>query len=414
MNRHDDNPYAGQQDFGRADDERSQHRGGDYGSERGYGYQPYQQHAGSGYSQQGYAPQGGYGQQGYGQQGYGQQGGYGRQLSWQGGAEGPMNEPGYPRQSGFGQGYGSQSPYAQNYGSRGYSQGGYGSYAGSGGGYGGQSSGNYGSGGSSGYGQGSQPAYGSRDYGRGASPSGQGSSSSYGQGSWGGYGSQAGGQGDYGSYGSRSPAESDFGNQGYGSSGGSQRGYTGAQHSGNIGTPGHEYGSGYGAGFRQSYGSTGESTYGDYARGGGFGDSWRSGSPARRGRTPKGYSRTDDRIREDICDRLTQQDLVDPSDVEVEVSSGQVTLSGTIADRRAKYHIEELAENTSGVKEVTNNLRVKRDQESNNWSGGGSSGESGSAGTSAQASRGSQQSSQASQKPGNKSSGTSYSSSATS
>ncbi|MBL0899359.1 MAG: BON domain-containing protein [Reyranella sp.] len=77
-----------------------------------------------------------------------------------------------------------------------------------------------------------------------------------------------------------------------------------------------------------------------------------------RGHGPKGYLRSDDRIREDVCDRLTDDPHIDASEVEVAVKNGEVTLGGTIESRAARRHAEELTEDLSGVKHVQNNLRV--------------------------------------------------------
>ena len=76
------------------------------------------------------------------------------------------------------------------------------------------------------------------------------------------------------------------------------------------------------------------------------------------GRGPKGYRRSDERIREDICDRLTDDWRVDASEVEVVVSSGQVTLSGSVPSREEKRKAEDLVESIPGVHDVHNNLRV--------------------------------------------------------
>jgi osmotically-inducible protein OsmY len=77
-----------------------------------------------------------------------------------------------------------------------------------------------------------------------------------------------------------------------------------------------------------------------------------------RGRGPKGYRRSDERIRDDVNDRLTDDAWLDASHVEVAVENGDVTLSGTVADRPAKRRAELLAEAVSGVGNVQNNLRV--------------------------------------------------------
>jgi len=73
---------------------------------------------------------------------------------------------------------------------------------------------------------------------------------------------------------------------------------------------------------------------------------------------PKGYSRTDDRIREDVCERLSQDDEVDASEIEVKVSAGEVTLEGSVNTRSMKHQAEDIAESVSGVRDVSNNLKV--------------------------------------------------------
>lgn len=73
---------------------------------------------------------------------------------------------------------------------------------------------------------------------------------------------------------------------------------------------------------------------------------------------PRGYTRTDDRIRDEICERLTFASGVDVSEVTVDVANGKVTLGGTVHRRSQKFDIEDLADNTFGVTEVENNIRV--------------------------------------------------------
>lgn len=82
-----------------------------------------------------------------------------------------------------------------------------------------------------------------------------------------------------------------------------------------------------------------------------------------RGRGPKNYRRSDARILEDVNDRLTDDAWLDAQDIDVEVKDCEVTLSGTVGDRRAKRHAENLVERVSGVTHVQNNLRV-RDRDS--------------------------------------------------
>jgi osmotically-inducible protein OsmY/flavin-binding protein dodecin len=92
-----------------------------------------------------------------------------------------------------------------------------------------------------------------------------------------------------------------------------------------------------------------------------LGEYGRSHYQRRTGQGPRGYRRSDERIREDVCDRLGQDWDVDASEVEVTVSNGEVTLAGTISDRAQKFRVEHLADAISGVTEVHNQLRVKRE-----------------------------------------------------
>ena len=77
-----------------------------------------------------------------------------------------------------------------------------------------------------------------------------------------------------------------------------------------------------------------------------------------RGRGPKGYERSDARLREIICERLTDDPRIDASDVSVEVTQKVVRLTGSVDDRRTKYAIEDLIERC-GVKDIDNQLRVQ-------------------------------------------------------
>lgn len=79
-----------------------------------------------------------------------------------------------------------------------------------------------------------------------------------------------------------------------------------------------------------------------------------------RGRGPKGYTRSDERIREDVNDRLSDDAYLDASEIEVSVSDGEVTLIGTVENRIDKRRAEDLADDISGVKNVQNQLRVKQ------------------------------------------------------
>ncbi|HST51205.1 MAG TPA: BON domain-containing protein [Pyrinomonadaceae bacterium] len=81
-----------------------------------------------------------------------------------------------------------------------------------------------------------------------------------------------------------------------------------------------------------------------------------------RGRGPKNYRRSDERIQDEINDRLTENEWLDASDVDVSVNSGVVILSGAVDSRYARRLAEEIADSVSGVVNVQNNLRVENDQ----------------------------------------------------
>ncbi len=79
-----------------------------------------------------------------------------------------------------------------------------------------------------------------------------------------------------------------------------------------------------------------------------------------RGKGPKGYTRSDDKIKEEINEKLYHDSHVDASDIDVTVSNGEVTLSGTVDSREAKYQAEDVAESITGVNDVTNHLKVNK------------------------------------------------------
>lgn len=79
------------------------------------------------------------------------------------------------------------------------------------------------------------------------------------------------------------------------------------------------------------------------------------------GKGPKNYRRSDERIREDVCETIASQGFIDATDVEVKVDEGIVTLTGTVAQRRHKRALEQMTERVRGVDEVHNELRLQRE-----------------------------------------------------
>jgi len=188
-------------------------------------------------------------------------------------------------------------------------------------------------------------------YGSGSSSGGSMSSEGYspaGSGSVYGAGSRP----EFGSAGSRS----EFG----GSGSRSQFGGSGSRN--DFGGSSSDYGTASGGAY------SGQNSWGgSMGRSSGFGESGRSGSHA--GRGPRNYQRSDERIREEVNERLTDDPRIDASDIEVDVRGGEVILRGRVEERRDKRTAEEVIENLPGVKDVKNEIRVER---SRGFFGGGS------------------------------------------
>jgi osmotically-inducible protein OsmY len=77
-----------------------------------------------------------------------------------------------------------------------------------------------------------------------------------------------------------------------------------------------------------------------------------------RGSGPRGYRRSDSRIREDACEALTEDSYLDASNIDVSAQDGEITLSGTVTSRADKRRAEDLAEAIRGVRDVHNRIRV--------------------------------------------------------
>jgi hypothetical protein len=79
------------------------------------------------------------------------------------------------------------------------------------------------------------------------------------------------------------------------------------------------------------------------------------------GKGPRGYQRSDQRIQEEVNDRLTDHPDIDASEIEVKVNGGEVTLTGFVLERYQKHLAEDLVENIGGVKQVHNQIRVQHE-----------------------------------------------------
>jgi osmotically-inducible protein OsmY len=77
------------------------------------------------------------------------------------------------------------------------------------------------------------------------------------------------------------------------------------------------------------------------------------------GHGPRGYQRSPDRIREEVCEALTDDAAIDACDIEVTVEGGDVILSGSVPTRDMKRLAETAAERIQGVVQVRNGLAVR-------------------------------------------------------
>lgn len=87
-----------------------------------------------------------------------------------------------------------------------------------------------------------------------------------------------------------------------------------------------------------------------------------SGAQTHRGKGPSGYMRSDERIREMVCEALSDDPDVDATNIEVTVKSGEVLLSGTVEDRQQKRVAEDVVDQVSGVKDIQNQIRVSSER----------------------------------------------------
>ncbi|HZV38553.1 MAG TPA: BON domain-containing protein [Pseudoxanthomonas sp.] len=145
-----------------------------------------------------------------------------------------------------------------------------------------------------------------------------------------------------------------YGQRDYGQGGYDQGNYGRGQESGHGDYPGSGY-SGQDHGFTGSRYDTGYAGLGN--------DYYNERGQAQRmagyrGRGPKNYRRSDERITEDLNERLTEDSLLDASEINVSVSDGVATLQGTVENRWMKHRAEDIADACSGVKDVRNEIRV--------------------------------------------------------
>ncbi len=85
------------------------------------------------------------------------------------------------------------------------------------------------------------------------------------------------------------------------------------------------------------------------------------------GKGPRNYSRSDERIYEEICERMTRHGQLDASNITVEVKNGEVTLDGSVTGRWAKRLAEDISDSVYGVNDVHNLLRLQGKDDTERW-----------------------------------------------
>ena len=105
-------------------------------------------------------------------------------------------------------------------------------------------------------------------------------------------------------------------------------------------------------------GPSSDGAWSDATRRAGASESERHGASSHRGKGPQAWQRSDERIREAVNEALTDDHDVDATHLEVAVKDGEVTLTGTVAERGMKRAAEDVAAAVSGVKDVQNQIRI--------------------------------------------------------
>lgn len=78
-----------------------------------------------------------------------------------------------------------------------------------------------------------------------------------------------------------------------------------------------------------------------------------------RGRGPKGSQRSQETIREMVCDRVEDDRRVDASGIDVSCDDDEITLHGEVATRCEKRLAEASAESVRGVEDLHNRLTIR-------------------------------------------------------
>jgi hypothetical protein len=78
---------------------------------------------------------------------------------------------------------------------------------------------------------------------------------------------------------------------------------------------------------------------------------------------PETYHRSNERIEEDVNERLTHHGQIDAKNIQVRVNNGEVTITGSVKNRQMKRMAEDVVESVWGVNNINNELKVQDRQQ---------------------------------------------------
>lgn len=88
-------------------------------------------------------------------------------------------------------------------------------------------------------------------------------------------------------------------------------------------------------------------------------ESWMRQGPYT-GRGPSNYQRSDQSIKDEVCERLTRHGHIDARKINIDVNGGVVTLRGSVDDRRMKRMAEDAIDSVPGVEDINDELTIQR------------------------------------------------------
>lgn len=77
-----------------------------------------------------------------------------------------------------------------------------------------------------------------------------------------------------------------------------------------------------------------------------------------KGKGPRGFDISDQKIYENVCEALASSMELDASDIDVEVMDSTVTLKGSVEDENRCHLSQLLVQEVAGVTEVVNELKI--------------------------------------------------------